>query len=160
MARTELKGDGLDKRKIVEQYAQAFQTRDIEMSGTLMHPEIVARYPQSGETIRGRDNYLATLAAYPLGLPNTDVSSVKGGDKAAVVPSSLPFARPTVTVFGGDQYVIEGVATYPDGAFFHVVLVLRLRDGKVFEETSYFAAPFDPPEWRQDFVELDEPRED
>jgi hypothetical protein len=34
-----------------------------------------------------------------------------------------------------------------------MVSIGKFRDGKLAEETSYFAAPFDPPEWRQPFVE-------
>lgn len=119
-----------------------------------MHGDIVARFPQSGETIHGRD-YVEMLNNYP-DLPEAEVSlQVSGDERTAVIPSSMPFTPPTVTVFGGDRFIIEGASTYPDGNTFHVVALLRMQGQKVIEETSYFAAPFDPPEWRRSWVELD-----
>ncbi len=143
----------MNKRQIVEAFAQAVAEFDIPRVGELMHPDIISRFPQSGETIRGRENYMAMLANYP-GAPKAEISSVKGDAKTAMVPSSMPFAKPTVTVFGGDQFIVEGVATYPNGEMFNIILVLRLQGQQVIEETAYFATAFDPPEWRRSFVEV------
>ena len=143
----------MDKRQIVEAFANAIREFDIQRVGELMHPDIVSPFPQSGETIRGRDNYLAVLANYP-GAPQTDISSVKGDAKTAMVAPTMPFAKPTVTVFGGDQFVVEGVSTYPNGETFNIILVLRVQGQHVIEETAYFATAFDPPEWRRSFVEV------
>ena len=143
----------MNNRRIAEQYAEASQDKEWERLGGLMHDDFVARYPQSGETFRGRDTYLSMLANFPEGLGEADFSSVKGGSDTIVMPASLPFLPPTVTVFGGDRFVVEGEANYPDGAVFHIVSILRIQEGRVIEDTSYFAAPFDPPEWRQDYIE-------
>ena len=143
----------MDNRRVAQQYAQAAQDQDLEVMGSLMDAEIVVRYPQSGEVIRGRDAYLKMLANYPTGLAFTEFASVKGTADTVVVPSPQPFLPPTVTVFGGDRLVIEGGATYPDGSFFHFISIIRLQGGRVVEETDYFAAPFDAPEWRREYVE-------
>jgi hypothetical protein len=142
----------VDNRGIVEQYLKALEASDIAATRELQHPQIVARYPQSGETFRGRDNYMTMQENYP-GLPSAKTSVVFGERSTIVLPSSLPFAKPIVTVFGGDLFVVEGVATYPDGEIFNVVMILRLQGGKVIEETIYFAAPFDAPEWRRPYVD-------
>jgi hypothetical protein len=131
---------------------QAIQARDLQRQGELVHPEIVVRYPQSGETFRGAENYLNMLADYPLGLPEGEMTSLHGESSTAIMPSPLPHLRPTITVFGGDQYVVEGRVQYPEGEYL-VVALLRLQGGLVREETWYFASPFDPPEWRQPYVE-------
>ena len=144
----------MSQEQIAQSYARAIQDQDFETLGSLMHPDIVARFPQSGETIRGRDNYVTMLESYP-DLPEAVMSQVSGNERTAVVPSSVPFSPPTVTVFGGDRFIVEGASTYPDGATFHVVAILHLQGQQVIEETSYYAAPFDPPEWRQAWVELD-----
>ena len=141
----------MDNSRIAEQYAKAAQNQDLEKLGGLMHDEIVAQYPQSGETFRGRDAYLGMLTNFPAGL-GLEFPSVKGGSDTIVTAPSQPFLSPIVTVFGGDRFVIEGVATYPDGAVFHIVSIIRIQRGRVIEDTSYFAAPFDPPEWRRDYV--------
>lgn len=147
-------GDDLKKQEIAEKYALAIPGRDIPALGELMHEDIVGRFPQSGEVIRGRNNYLSMLSNYP-GLPDVAISSVKGDARTASVPSSMPFGPPTITVFGGDQFIVEGSATYPNGETFNVVSILRLHEQQVIEETTYFATPFEAPEWRREYVELE-----
>ena len=43
--------------------------------------------------------------------------------------------------------------------WWQAVAMLTLKDGKIWRETDYFAAPFDVPDWRRPFVEL-EPADD
>ena len=141
-----------DNRKVVEKAVNAIQERDLDVLAEVMHSDITVSYPQSGEVIRGRDNYLAMLANYP-SLPETEVNEVRGeGDQVQVV-TPMPFSLPTVTVIGsGDTFVLEGVSEYSDGAVYHHVSILKLRDGKVIEDASYFGSPFDPPAWRVPYV--------
>lgn len=72
-------GARVENRIIAEQYAQALQTNDLGLLGELSHADIVVRYPQSGEVIRGRDNHLAMLSNYQSGLPESEVTDVRGG---------------------------------------------------------------------------------
>ncbi len=51
---------------------------------------------------------------------------------------------------------MEGKAVWPDDKTYNWVAILEYKDGLVWRETQYFAEPFDPPEWRAPFVELDE----
>ena len=143
----------MDNHRVATHYAKAAQDQEWEELGVLMHDEFVARYPQSGETFRGRDAYVTMLANFPAGLGEADFSSVKGGADAIVTPPSQPFLSPTVTVFGGDRFVIEGVANYADGSVWNFVSILRIQQRRVIEDTSYFAEPFDPPDWRKDYRE-------
>lgn len=50
-------------------------------------------------------------------------------------------------------WVVEGVNDYGGGRVFTVVLIIELRDGKMFRDTRYYAEPFEPPEWRARLVE-------
>jgi hypothetical protein len=50
-------------------------------------------------------------------------------------------------------WVVEGVIDYGGGREVYVVLILELRDGKVFRETRYYAEPFEAPEWREQWFE-------
>ena len=51
-------------------------------------------------------------------------------------------------------WVVEGIADYDDGrAALNVVLILELRDGKLWRDRWYFAEPFEAPEWRSQWVE-------
>jgi ketosteroid isomerase-like protein len=144
----------MGNRQVAEQWARAMRDRDAVALTELVHPDIVVSYPQSGEIIRGQDNLLAIASNYPTGLPETDLSELHGTEESVQVTSPLPFGIPTITVAGGgDTFVLEGVAQYPDGGVFHVAMIVQVRDGRIARETSYFAPPFDPPEWRAPFVE-------
>ena len=144
----------MENRKIAERYAQALQTEDLSLLAGLTHADIVVTYPQSGEVIRGRDNYLAMLSNYQSGLPETEVTDLHGAKASVHVVSPFTFGTPTITVIGsGDTFVLEGVAEYSDGGHFNFVVILTMEDGSVSEEVGYWASPFDAPEWRQPFVE-------
>lgn len=144
----------MGNRQVAEQWARAMRDRDAVALAELVHPDVVVSYPQSGEIIRGKDNLLAAVSNYPTSLPETELSELHGTEESVHVRSPLPFGMPTITVAGGgDTFILEGVARYPDGGVFHVAMIVRVRDGLVANETSYFAPPFDPPEWRAPFVE-------
>ena len=50
-------------------------------------------------------------------------------------------------------WVVEGFNDYGEGRVFNVVLIIELRDGKMFRDTRYYAEPFEPPAWRAKWVE-------
>ena len=144
----------MDNRAIAERYAQSLRDSDVDATADLMHPDIVVTYPQSGEVIRGSESYEAMLANYPMGVPEGTVTVRSGGEESVHVSTAFPFGLPTITSIGsGDTFVIEGMAKYPDGEVFNVVMILRTFEGKVIEETSYFASPFEAPDWRKPYVE-------
>ena len=137
---------------VVHRYVTALKRFDIDALAAEAHPDIVCRYPQSGEVIRGRDNYRAYLEAYP-GLPESRVDRFDFQEKTFSIPSPLP-GQPAVTVSGvGDLFVFQGYFTYPNGDNYYVITLFVVRAGKVAEETTYFAEPFDAPEWRAPFRE-------
>jgi hypothetical protein len=53
----------------------------------------------------------------------------------------------------GDDFVNTGTIKYPDGSTWHHVTLMTLRGGKIWRETTYFAEPFEAPEWRAPFAE-------
>src|ERR671921_2544425 len=100
------------------------------------HPDdYVMEMPQSGERFRGRENMRAFQRA-------------RGNH--AIPPRSLKLRR--VLVKEG-LWVAEAVIDYGDGRVFDVVLILELRDGKMWRDRWYFAEPFEAPEWRAQWVE-------
>jgi hypothetical protein len=50
-------------------------------------------------------------------------------------------------------WVVESVIYYGGGQVLDGVVVLELKDGKVWRDTRYFAEPFEAPEWRSQWVE-------
>jgi hypothetical protein len=67
-------------RDTLERYFQVFEQQDLDAMEELLHDDYVEEYPQSGERIRGKDNWRKIAENYP-GLPNmTDHSYVLSGD--------------------------------------------------------------------------------
>jgi hypothetical protein len=107
---------------------------DQEILHEIYHEDVVVEFPQSGERIRGLANLRAMQAVYPAGLSGT-LRRIRGS---------------------GTLWTTEGVVTY-DGTPVHTVAILEFRGGKVAHETDYFGDPWEPPAWRSQWVERDEP---
>jgi hypothetical protein len=101
----------------------------------LRHQDYVMEMPQSGESIRGREKMREFQEAYP-------------------TPPSIRLRR--VLVRDG-LWVVEGVSDYGGGQVFDVVLIIELKEGKMWRDRRYYAEPFEAPEWRSRWVELMEP---
>lgn len=52
-------------RYILEQFWAAMNTNDFGAVGIWLHDDYVLEWPQSGERIRGRDNFVAINKNYP-----------------------------------------------------------------------------------------------
>jgi limonene-1,2-epoxide hydrolase len=119
-----------ENRDAVERYFQAFERQDLDAMEKLLHEDYVEEYPQSGERIRGKQNWRSVTENYP-GLPNmTDHSSVLSGD--------LGVLKMTLEYDGNRIYACE---------------IIDLEDGKIKRARAYFAEPFDAPDWRSQWVE-------
>ena len=55
----------MGNRRVVEQYVAAMAADDFDAQDALVHDHYVARWPQSGEVVRGRANRRAVLQNYP-----------------------------------------------------------------------------------------------
>ena len=118
------------RRARVQELVEAVTTRDLAFFDALYHDDVVVHWPQSGEVIRGKDNIRQLRQAYP-------------------TPPTATLKR---VIGSGDLWAVEMEFDY-DGDKFHVVLIHQYRDGFVESETSYYAAPFEAPTWRAEWVE-------
>jgi ketosteroid isomerase-like protein len=144
-------------REIVERYMRAMP-RDFDTLGELQHPDFVQEYPQSGEVIRGRDNFRAANERYSDVLSET--RRVTGTEDRWILSPGFLSLTPTRIVGAGDTFTVEALATYAGGDIYHAVAIYELRDGKVFRGRTYFAAPFEAPAWRAPYVEPMAQRDD
>jgi ketosteroid isomerase-like protein len=117
---------------LIEQHYEGLLTGDEAAFQALIHDDFVQDWPQSGERVRGKEACLSIARNYPGGPPRFSIVRISGE---------------------GDHWVVEAAARYPDGADYHVVALLELRDGKVARETDYFGPSYPAPEWRQQWVE-------
>jgi len=111
---------------------------------SVRHPEdYMLEMPQSGELIRGRERMRQFQESYSTHSPSDPMRRIRL--RRVLVREEL--------------WIVEGIADYDDGReALNVVLILELRDGKMWRDRWYFAEPFEAPEWRAQWVERKEAR--
>ena len=117
-------------RDALERYFEAFERRDLDAFAELYHDDYVEEYPQSGERIRGKQNARAVNENYP-GLPSLINRSYN---------------------ISGNLGVMEMTLEY-DGDRVHACEIVEFEEGKIKRARTYFAEPFEAPQWRAQWVE-------
>ena len=141
---------------VAQRYSKAIFGGDWETLGQLRHDEYVCRWPQSGEVVRGHDKWVEITERYPQS--GGDFETVSGGEPLTLtqVKTPLPFGPPIYAMTGGgDSFTLQGQIRYPDGTLYHIVSICEIENGQVIRECTYFAEPFEPPDWRSDLVEIE-----
>jgi ketosteroid isomerase-like protein len=113
-------------RMAIDRHWAASAAGDQVAEHEIYHDDVVCEYPQSGEIIYGRQNLQALRSHHP------------------GKPSGFSVRR---IVGEGNLWVSEYVINYGGKRAF-TVSVMEFRDGKVSNETQYFADPFEAPTWR------------
>ena len=140
----------LTNEECVQRYAAASAAHDIAALADLRHPDWMVSWPQSGERVHGNQAFAEIIANYPGGAPKAEVQRIVGAEDRWVVTA----ANTGLRVLGsGDFWWSEWRLTYPTGEVYLVVDLMELRDGLVYRETVYWAAPFEAPEWRAPWVD-------
>jgi hypothetical protein len=139
----------LSNEECVRRYAAASVAQDLAALGALRHPDWLVSWPQSGERVHSNENFAEIIVNYPGGAPRQEVTRVVGAEDRWVVTAS----NTVLQVAGsGDFWWSEWRVSYPNGELYLVVDLLELRDGLVYRETVYWAAPFEAPSWRAPWV--------
>ena len=139
----------LSGRDVVERYMRAIPG-DFDTLADLRHPDFVLEFPESGEVIRGHQNWQATHERYAE--VQRETRHVTGSEDPWSLSPGFAGFTPTRIVGGGDTFTVESIGTYPGGESYHVISILELGDGLVFRGRTYFAAPFEASEWRARWV--------
>jgi hypothetical protein len=103
----------------------------------LVHSDFVSTLPQSGEQSRGFDQFWAQFVNYPGSAPVPSIPEIRvlGDDERwAMSPgyTVVPLTSP-------DDYTVILRAQYPDGTWWHNVVLVQIRDGQLYRMDSYFA---------------------
>jgi hypothetical protein len=123
----------LDEQQAYRFLTELFSNQSREEVYEVNHPDdYTMEMPQSGEAIRVRENMRRFQEAYP------------GG------PPSLRLRR--VLVRDG-LWVVEALYERGGGQVFDMVMIMELKDGKIWRDRRYYAEPFEAPEWRTQWVE-------
>jgi limonene-1,2-epoxide hydrolase len=117
-------------RALLERFLRVFERGDLDAAAEYLHEDYLEEYPQSGERIRGKQNWLSIVRSYP----------------------SLPRMIDHSIEVGGELCVLEATLEY-DGDRVYVCEIFEVRDGKLKRAREYFGEPFEAPEWRAQWVE-------
>ena len=127
----------MDEQEAYRFLTELLSNLDPEEEYNVRHEDYVMEMPQSGERFRGRKNMRAFQEAYP----------TYRGERPA------PYIRLHRVLVKEGLWVSEGVYDYGGGQVLDTVLIFEVRDGKMWRDRWYFAEPFEPPEWRAQWVE-------
>ena len=137
-------------RAIVERFARAIEAKDFAAQDAMLTDDYVDEMPQSGERTRGRANRLAIANNYPGGVGTVEDARLIGAEDKWILTPSFNVLR---IEGSGDVYTYVGTVRYSNGETWQMIAIVELRDGKVAKTTSWYAAPFEAPEWRTPYVE-------
>jgi ketosteroid isomerase-like protein len=119
--------------EVVQKFWSLMQTNDFKSVGQVLSDDFVLEWPQSGERIRGRENYAAMNEEYPtLGQWRFTINRIIGDDVQAVT----------------DVSVTDGVQVARAISFFSIA------DGKIGKMVEYWPDPFPAEENRKHLVEV------
>ncbi|HLG63782.1 MAG TPA: nuclear transport factor 2 family protein [Ktedonosporobacter sp.] len=116
--------------QIIRNLWKAFDDQNFDAAGELLHRNYVGYWPQTGERIRGRENFVIINKHYP--------------EQWQVTILRL--------IAAGDQVISEVKLTYQD-EIVYAISFFELQDGKILKETDYWPEPYEPPTWRSQWTE-------
>jgi ketosteroid isomerase-like protein len=119
-------------KQVIEAFWAAMQTNDFRRAGELLHEDYILEWPQSGERIRGRANFVAINENYPA-----------HGRWEFTIHRVLAEGHEVVS----DVSVTDGVITG------RAITFSTVRDGKILRQTEFWPDPFEPAAWRTQWVE-------
>lgn len=119
-------------KHIVESFWGAMQSNNFRAAAEFLHDDYVLDWPQSGERIRGRENFAVINENYPAhGRWDFTVHRL---------------------IAEGDEVVSDVEVT--DGRIrARVITFSMIKDGKILYQTEWWPDPFEPAAWRSQWVE-------
>jgi ketosteroid isomerase-like protein len=121
-----------ENKQIVENFWAAMQTNDFKDAGEFLHDDYVLEWPQSGERIRGRTNFVAINENYPA-----------HGRWEFTIRHIIAEADEVVS----DVEVTDGTITG------RAITFSTIREGKILGQTEFWPDPFEGAAWRAQWVE-------
>jgi hypothetical protein len=133
-----------DAQDFFTRFVRAIDEKDRATLEEMIHPDYVSDSPQSGERSRGFEQFWAQLVMYPDGGVANPVESsarlLKDEDRWAITP-----AYTVVPLEGKKEFTTFIRAQYPDGSWWRIVVIVELRDEKIWRATNYFAPELPAP---------------
>jgi len=142
-----------DDREVIERLVQILDTGELDKLGDVLQPDFVEEIPQSGERVRGVENYRQIIANYPGGWEQAYVRQpqVVGSEPRYVMTPTFNLVK---LEGSGDTLTGYALFRYPDGSEWYAIMIATFKDHKIIRSVDFFAPAFDPPPWRSQWVEL------
>lgn len=122
----------MDSKQIIEFFWKRMESNDFYAVANLLHDEFTLEWHQSGELIRGRENFAKINTAYPAnGKWRFNINSIVAEGDIVVTDVSVT-----------DGVVKDRVVTFS-----------TIRDEKIWKQVEFWPEPFTAPEWRAQWVE-------
>jgi ketosteroid isomerase-like protein len=119
-------------KTVVTRFWARMHANDFAAAGALLHDDYVLDWPQSGERIRGRANFVAVNVHYP------------AAGRWQITLDHL--------LAEGDQVVSQVSVT--DGVVHaQAITFSTVQDGLILHQIEYWPDPFPAAEWRTQWVE-------
>lgn len=121
-----------ESKRVVESFWAAMQTNDFARAGDVLHDDYTLEWPQSGERIRGRANFVAINENYPA-----------HGRWEFTVHRMIAERDQVVSDVGVTDGVVHA----------RVITFCTIREGKILQQIEFWPDPFEAPGWRAQWVE-------
>lgn len=119
-------------KQIVAGFWAAMQTNDFRAAAEFLHEDFILEWPQSGERVRGRANFVAINENYPAhGRWDFTVHNL---------------------IAEGDR-VVSDVSVTDGRVLGRAITFSTIRDGKIMRQTEFWPDTFEPAGWRAVWVE-------
>ena len=122
----------MNNKQIVRNFWDTMAGNDFYAVAELLHDDYLLEWPQSGERIRGRENFASINTFYPA-----------EGTWRFTINSLIAEGEMVVT----DVSVIDGKRND------RVITFSTLRDAKIWKQVEFWPEPFEAPAWRAQWVE-------
>jgi ketosteroid isomerase-like protein len=119
-------------RDLLDAHWQASASGDVTAEHDIYADDAICDYPQSGERIFGRKNLQALRSHHP------------------GKPSGFKVRR----IVGREELWVTEYTIIYQGKPAFTVSIMEFRNGKVVQETQYFADPFEASAWRSQWVQV------
>lgn len=119
-------------KNVVTRFWATMQTNDFEAAARLLSDDFVLEWPQSGERIRGPENFAAFNAHYP-------------------AAGRWQFTVHRI-IAQGDQ-VVTDVGVTDGQVIARAITFSTVHGGRIVSQVEFWPDPFEPAAWRAQWVE-------
>ena len=122
----------MNNKQILEQFWATMETNDFHAVAQLLHDEYTLEWPQSGERIRGRENFAGMNTAYP-------------------AEGKWTFKINHIAADG--DLVVTDVSVSDGKLHDRCITFSTIRKDKIWKQIEFWPEPFNAPDWRTQWVE-------